>query len=117
MWDLTVVGLTTSRCAISALRQPLGDQRSTSASRGVRSSGSAGSPTAAAPAASGCRASAATTWLLDGRVKRGLAGGDAEDRRADVLAAGVLGQVAAGAGAERSEHALVVGVRRQRDDA
>ena len=53
--------------------------------------------------------------VLHGGVERGVARGDGQDRRADVLAAGVLGQIAARARAQRPEHALVVGVGGERD--
>ena len=53
--------------------------------------------------------------MLDRGVERRLAAGDGLDRGADLLGARVLGQVAAGAGAQGAEHGGVVGVGGQRD--
>ena len=49
----------------------------------------------------------------DGPIEGGLAAGDRPDRHGDVLTRGVLGQVAAGARAQRPADRGVVGVRRQ----
>ena len=55
--------------------------------------------------------------VLDRGVQRRLAAGDGSHGGADLVGARVLGQVAAGAGAQRAEHARVVGVGGQRDRA
>ena len=98
--------------------EPLGDLRfespsaisvSTSASRGVSPSGSAG--------ASAASATRGDDVVLHRGVERRLAARDGLDRVVDLVRARVLGQVAARAGAQRAEHGRLVGVRRERDHA
>ena len=128
MCDLTVVGLTNRRCAISAFESPRAINSRTSASRGVSPSGSS-APSGVALPARAARAAAARAAravrargegryyvVLHGRVKGGFTGGDGEDRCPDVLGAGVLGQVAARARAKGAEHTLVVGEGGEGDD-
>ena len=115
MWLLTVAGETTSRSAISALDRPsaISAQDLGLARRQVvreRRPASAG-------AGAGPPLRAATTW-------RWTAGSSAASPRATAsiaarmsLRAGVLGQVAARARAQRAEHGLVVGVGGERDHA
>ena len=54
---------------------------------------------------------------LDGRVERRVAARDGQDRAVDLLRAGVLGEVAARAGAQGPHDGRLVGVRGERDDA
>src|SRR6201996_1716500 len=54
--------------------------------------------------------------VLGGGVDDGAAAGDVVQGAADLLGAGVFGQVAAGAGAERVDDRVVVGVGGEHDD-
>ena len=114
MWLLTVVSLTTSWLAISALDSPWAISVSTSASRAVspagnsrRGSAGAGWPRAAAMTSSRCcwTAGSMAAWPLVTCC----------ECVADLGGAGVLGQVAAGAGAERFDDGAVVGVGGQHE--
>ena len=108
MWLLTVPSLTTRRSAISLFESPAAISSSTSASRAVipsgRSGGRGGGP---ARAAGG---DGIDEVMLDGRVDDGLVLENLEERLADLLPAGVLGEIPAGTRPERIEHRPVVGV-------
>ena len=94
MWLLTVASLMTSRPAISAFDSPSAMRVSTSVSRGVRPSGSAGVAFRAGGGRGGDRVDQV---VLDRRVDGGLAARHPRAARWPIsVGTGVLGQVAAG---------------------
>ncbi|MEA2219346.1 MAG: hypothetical protein QOJ35_1972, partial [Solirubrobacteraceae bacterium] len=102
---LTVAALTTRACAISAFDSPAAMSFSTSASRGVNSSGSLAW---SAPVSGRTGEDRGHEPLLDRRIEMGLTGDERPDRVLDLLGARVLGQVAARARLQRSEQVVVV---------
>ena len=102
-WVLTVVSLTTSSAAISALESPRATSLKTSSSRAVSSSrpGGASGMAGATSANSSIR-----RRVIDGREQR-LAAGDDADARGELLGRDVLEQEAAGARAQRLVDVLV----------
>ena len=115
MCDLTVVWVTVSRAAISLFVSPSAIRARTSRLARRQLVGQAGGGRRGLDLRR--RRERGDDVVLDGGIEGCLAACDREDRRADVVAACVLGQVAACAGAKRAEHALVVGVGGERDDA
>ena len=113
MWVLTVASVTKSRPAIWVLVRPAAIRARTSASRVVSPSGSG----AAAAGRDGavCRCGGEQSGVHGG-VEDGLPGGGGVQGAGDLGAAGVLGEVAQGAGVQRGQDVGVVGEGGEHDD-
>src|ERR1700733_15942207 len=134
-WVLTVASLTNKARAISRLDAPAAMSRSTSASRGVRSSppgeapggpktgprpGTGAPGTLGRARRPGCPRRAGRGReqpLLDAGIEDRLAGRGGQHRTADLRPGRILGQVAEGAGLQRPDDRVVVRVRGEHDDA
>ena len=100
--------LTNRPCSISAFESPAAISFSTSASRGVSSSGKADASAGAGSVPAAGRVEQLRRRCTGGRG--GLSGDGRSDRLLDLLRARVLGQVAVGAGLECGRRQIVVGV-------
>ena len=109
-WLRTVFGDSTSRSVMSVFDRPWAISSRISRSRSVSSGKAAGSARGARPREERPQAS------RDRRAEDRLARRDGPDRPHELDPLGTLEQVAAGTGAHRGEHRLVVVVHRQHED-